>query len=118
MYLYCKTKIIQSQGDVSMSKIFNFEQEECQCPYCELVDSYFGAIVEAMSIKELREIINELISEARVMAHSEGFITGSDIGYKEGYKTAVRADVEAKLELLDEIEDECDCDCCNGECEI
>lgn len=102
-----------------MTKIVQFKQEdEIRCPYCELTDVYVNTFLDAESVDEveLREIISDLIFEVREVAHREGFIMGSDIGYEEGYKESIRSDIEIKQEILDRIESEDECDCCCEEC--
>lgn len=98
---------------------FQQNEENCECPVCNLIESYSEYIQEADSVEELNDIIRELILEVEEANYIEGYKVGYTNGHKDGYKSALQADIDVKREILAEIEeDECDCECCDGDCEL
>lgn len=81
-----------------MSKLFKFNEEDCECPQCELVEGYTELILDAESVEELKHFLSLAIEDAVEL----------------GFKQALLADINHKVKVLDSFDE---CEFCDDECD-
>jgi hypothetical protein len=81
-----------------MSKILKFQEDEnCECPFCDLINEFLQYSIEADTKDELKDILTGLANEARIV----------------GFRDALEQDVRQKIAFLEG--ESCDCDICDEE---
>lgn len=65
----------------------DFDTENSDCPFCDIVDRYSFEIAFAESLDNLEFMLHELVKNA----------------FEEGYIAALQDDVNVKSELIDEM---------------